>query len=156
MEGGHFKTTGDNGYARATEVMNSKCSNNFRWSILLRTKKIPIWIGIASKLQHTDDTINSYDKNAILCLPTVGSIFHRETIAGTNLKLKSGDAIHFIFQSKLKKFSIILVCYLYFGIDFTANFRKIKNMLSTSKKMSTIFQLFKEIGSIAQQAYLSP
>ena len=110
MEGGHFTTTGDNGFARATKIMNSKCPNNFRWSVVLRTDKIPIWIGIASKLQRTDDNINSYDEHAILCFPTGGSFFHGEVSEGAkNLVVGSGNEIHFIFQSKLKKFSIILV-----------------------------------------------
>ena len=109
VEGGHFTTTGDNGYARAMEIMNSKCINDFRWSVVLRTDE-PIWIGIASKLQRTDDNIKSYDKTAILCFPTGGSFFHGEISEGSkSLVAQFGDEIHFIFQSKLKKFSIILV-----------------------------------------------
>ena len=111
MEGGHFTSTGEFGYARATEVLNSKCTNDFRWSVALRTDK-PIWIGIASKLQRTDDNIKSYDENAILCYPTGGSFFQGEITEGSqNLVAQLGDEIHFIFQSKLKKFSIILVCH---------------------------------------------
>ena len=129
VEGGHFTTTGARGYARATEVMNSKCLNNFRWSVVLRTDKKEIWIGIASKLQQTGCHIKDYDKNVILCLPTAGSFFHGEILEGAkNLECQSGDEIHFIFQSKLKKFSIIMVrsvphaiinsLLIYFGIDF--------------------------------------
>ena len=111
MEGGHFTSTGDNGHARATGVMNSKCINDFRWSVALRTDK-PIWIGIASKLQRTDDNVKTYDKSAILCFPTGGSFFQGEITEGSkNLVAQIGDEIHFIFQSKLKKFSIILVCF---------------------------------------------
>ena len=51
VEGGHFMTNDREGYARATEVMNSKCLNDFRWSVVLRTGFKSIWIGIASKLQ---------------------------------------------------------------------------------------------------------
>ena len=111
MEGGHFTATDDNGHARATEVMNSKCINDFRWSVALRTDE-PIWIGIATKLQRTDDNIKTYDRNAILVFPTGGSFFQGEITEGAkNLVAQSGDEIHFIFQSKLKTFSIILVCY---------------------------------------------
>ena len=112
MEGGHITTTGDNGYARATEVMNSKCSNNFRWSVILRTDEKAVWMGIASKLQPIEDKITSYDQKAILFVPAAGSFFHGGITEGAqNLEMGSGDEIHFIFQSKLKKFSIIIVRY---------------------------------------------
>ena len=96
--------------------MNSKCSNNFRWSVVLRTNEKAVWIGIASKLQRKKDTIKSYDQKAIFFVPAAGSFFHGEITEGAqNLQMGSGDEIHFIFQSKLKKFSIIMVT---FGTDF--------------------------------------
>ena len=103
VEGGHFTATGDNSYARATEVMNSKCINDFRWSVALRTDE-PIWIGIATKLQRTDDNIKTYDRNAILVFPTGGSFFPHERLPYLSIsKNKSffGSKIVDFFQSKI-------------------------------------------------------
>ena len=126
MEGGNFTISGGNsfGIARAKEIMNSKSSNESRWSV--RINKMPSydeWLvtGIATKLQRiTDrsvghDLIHNYDKKAIIFFPfgdSFGLICEGETTLQDHItKAKNGDEIHiqFRFQPKLKKFSISFV-----------------------------------------------
>jgi hypothetical protein len=105
VEGGSFRKTDYYGFARATETMNSKCSNNFRWSIRL-ADGIGIYIGIASKLR-INSSISDFDENSIFYAPHVGKIRKGNTVIRRNIiKAKKGDEIHFRFQPKLKKFTI--------------------------------------------------
>ena len=109
VEGESFKKTGDYGFARATETMNSKCSNDFRWSVRI-TASAWMVIGIASKLQQTDDLIFNYDENSILYSPYYENIYKGKNIVRNNIiKAKTGDELHFRFQPKLKKFRISIV-----------------------------------------------
>ena len=113
--------------------MNSKSSNDFRWSIritgvadnMLRGRDpcggCGFSIGIASKFQHQKDYIINYDTNAISFEPYSGYILKGKNLMkvadiqrSTIMKpANSGDEIHFRFQSKLKKLSISLVCSIF-------------------------------------------
>jgi hypothetical protein len=106
VDGGSFRPTDNYGFAQAPEAMNSKSSNNVRWSIKL-TDESNIYIGIASKLQQDYEWIEHYDENAIVLFPCDGMIFTGQTKIRANIiKAKKGDEIHFRFQPKLKKFTI--------------------------------------------------
>ena len=115
MRGGNFTMVYRDAYAsaRAEEIMNSKSSNESRWSVRINGDR---WFatGIATKLRRRkDQLVIEYDENAIIFYPFHGSIrkgkIHRE-IHKDITKAKNGDEIHFRFQSKLKKFSISFVC----------------------------------------------
>ena len=105
------------------------------------------YIGIGSKLQRKHNYIGGYDEYAIIYNPYNGTLSKGLNGRSNQLeviKLKPGEDIHFRFQPKLKKFSISLVCLL---LTFTyseslviLNFRKTKNILTISKKESTIFR----------------
>ena len=110
MNGESFKTTEYYAFARVMDIMNTKSSQNFRWSMRL-TGDGWIYIGIASKLERKNDCIENYDENSILFSP-----FDKIICKGlskhfpSNIAIaKSGDEIHFRFQPKLKKFSISMV-----------------------------------------------
>ena len=122
MKGESFKTTEELGVSRVMDIMNTKSSQNFRWSIRL-TGNGWIYIGIASKLERMNDYIENYDRNSILFCPLNRKIYKgssrtnklSDTITCT---AKNGDEIHFRFQPKLKKFSISLVSYVQlFSVD---------------------------------------
>ena len=109
------------GFARATEVMNSKSPNVFRWSIRL-PRDPPIYIGIASKLQRENTFIANYDEYAIIYCPNNGliSIGREGNKILSNAKaieFERGEAIHFRFQPKLKKFSFAMVCIILFMVN---------------------------------------
>ena len=117
VEGESFQSTEQAGYARATEIMNSESVNDFRWSVRI-TNDEKIYVGIASKLQQ-GEWIENDDENAIIYFPFDGEIYTGTNLFQTNIiEAVSGDAIHFRFQPKLKKFSIsfvssiILDCFL--------------------------------------------
>ena len=140
VAGEYFHTSGANTvtYARATEVMNTKSPFDFRWSIRVTGGRW-IYIGIASKLQRKNTSIGDYDKNAILFSPRDWTVSKgSQTIQTGIAKSKYEGEIHFRFQPKLKKFSLSLVCLLYILNLFCSlamlNFRKMKNILSISKK----------------------
>ena len=107
---GNFKTAANFGSVRATEVMNCKSSNNFRWSV--RLENSGTYIGITSKLQARDAWVESYDQNSIIYLPLDKLIWYKGKSSfkcRILSKATSGDEIHFKFQPKLKNFSISLV-----------------------------------------------
>ena len=118
MEGGCFRSAKNYGYVRATTMMNSKSSNDFRWSVRL-TGNTCKWIGLgiaSNKLVQNklSEIINYEDTNAIVYYPQGGYI------QGNNLyqtyksrNATSGDEIHFRFQPKLKKFFISFVSQLF-------------------------------------------
>ena len=117
MEGENFTSTDEYGFARATETMNSQSVKDFRWSIRI-TGDESIYIGIASKLQQKK-WIEDIDENSIMYFPYSGDIYiEKDLFQETIFVAESGDAIHFRFQPKLKKFtisfvsSIILDCFL--------------------------------------------
>ena len=120
MEGGNFTTRHPDHYgnykyavARVKEIMNSKSSNESRWSVRINEKR---WLatGIATKLQRIDEMIKSYDENAIIFFPFQGSIYKGWEIIQQNItRATKGDEIHFRFQPKLKKLSISFVCSIY-------------------------------------------
>ena len=111
MEGGIFKPT-QMGYAfaRGMDIMNSKSSSTFRWSVRLTGG---IYIGIASKLERKDAWIEDNDENSIIFHPLSSppKIYKgsSESFPSNITNVKRGDEIHFRFQPKLKKFSISLV-----------------------------------------------
>ena len=123
MEGGCFRSARNFGHVRATAKMNSKSSNDFRWSVRLtgNTRK---WmgLGIASNelIQNKlSESIVDYDENPIAFYPFSGSIWIGTThIQQVNTYLKSGDEIHFRFQAKMKKFLILLVSQLFRHFSF--------------------------------------
>ena len=129
MEGGNFKPAGKYCYAQATEVMNSKSSNDFRWSvrfIVHQNRPELACFGIASKcrfIHHAGSRVaDIYDENAIILgfHRTDRRFYNRITVEKTNgntqknlinkiISSANEDEIHFRFQSKLKKLSISLV-----------------------------------------------
>ena len=128
MEGGNFKPDYCQNYcfARATEVMNSKSSNDFRWSIRFNAhQNTPkrAYIGIASKFHFQNlnsivPVIVPYYENAIVLgfHRTDRRFYNRITVENKQKYLinkiissANEDEIHFRFQSKLKKLSISLV-----------------------------------------------
>ena len=123
VEGGNFKTAVNFGSVRATEVMNCKSPNDFRWSARL-TSGSPLetspktYIGITSELQARDDWVESYDENSIICSPLGKWIVVEGLLSNFSSQIlpraTSGDEIHFKFQPKLKKFSISLVRSVFF------------------------------------------
>ena len=127
MEGGNFKPDYCQNYcfARATEVMNSKSSNDFRWSvrfIVHQNRPELACFGIASKcrfIHHAGSRVaDLYDENAIILgfHRTDRRFYNRITVENKQKYLinkiissANEDEIHFRFQSKLKKLSISLV-----------------------------------------------
>ena len=116
MEGGIFKPTKDWAFARGIDIMNSKSSKTFRWSVRL-TDNGGFFTGIASKLKGSNAWIDGYDKNSILF-----SLFESKIYKGLSksfpsniTNVKSGDEVHFRFQPKLKKFSITFVGLIIFS-----------------------------------------
>ena len=103
--------TDDYGYARATEVMNTKTFHDIRWSVKITSRESWIDIGIATKLKQKYDVFGEFDENAII----YESIFGRTGIwRGNNMIYNisdhdPGDEIHFRFQPKSKTFLISMV-----------------------------------------------
>ena len=99
-------------------MMNSKSSNDFRWSVRL-TGDTRRWLGlgIASNeliQNELSETIYKNDKNAIVYYPYFGIIGSGKTSTQqTTTKVKSGDEIHFRFQPKMKRFLISIVSQLF-------------------------------------------
>ena len=117
MEGGRFRVTGNYGYARATEVLNTKRTDEVVWSVKIFCEDETCDIGIATKLPQFDDWIDSHDENAIFYDTSYGSIqtgkevLHEDIMIGTE-----GDEIHCRFQPKLKKFLISFVSSIRFTL----------------------------------------
>ena len=110
IDGGTFKSSNGASYARASEVMNSKSPNDFRWSVRITGHVFDFYIGIASKLERKTNFIGSYDEYAIIYAAQDGSIRkQRNSVCINTSKAKSGEEIHFRFQPKLKKISLTLV-----------------------------------------------
>ena len=122
MDGGCFRPAQNYGYVRATTMMNSKSSNDFRWSVRLTgdTRK---WIGLgiaSNELVHNElsETIYKNDKNAIVYYPYFGILGSGKASSPWSAtqsipKGKSGDEIQFRFQPKMKKFLISIVSQLF-------------------------------------------
>ena len=116
MDGGSFRPAEDFGYVRATAMMNSKSSNDFRWSVRITDDVSLLCLGIASnefiqnELPEADENMFYNDKNAIVYYPYAG-IIQREMklIQQMTTNVTSGDEIHFRFQPKMKKFLISVV-----------------------------------------------
>ena len=115
MDGGSFRSAQNYGYVRATAMMNSKSSNEIRWSV--RPTSAWIGLGIASNelIQNEQPGhIDSNDKNAIIYYPFAGLIRRGSAlIQQISTYSKSGDEIHFRFQPKMKKFVISFVSQLF-------------------------------------------
>ena len=93
--------------------MNSKSSQDFRWSVRLNGGSW-IGIGIAAKLQLKDDLITQYDINSIIYHPMTSEITTGKINRGVNfINAKAGDVIQFRFQAQLKKFSFSFVCTIF-------------------------------------------
>ena len=131
MDGGCFRPAQNYGYVRATTMMNSKSSNDFRWSVRLTSGGKWIGLGIASNELVQNELsgesreiqspfwITDYDQNAISFHPFSGSVWRGTThIQQVNPYLKSGDEIHFRFQPKMKKFFISFVSQLFRHFSF--------------------------------------
>ena len=105
-----FNAHGDNGFARATRKMNSKSKQDFRWSLRLYAANA-IGIGIASTLPSKNDNIRTFDKNAIIYYPYIGTVMKEMKRLESNIIVaNAGDEIHLRFQPQLKKFIITFVC----------------------------------------------
>ena len=116
VDGKTFKA-GENSFsfARATEIMNSKSNNEFRWSVRTTGRVFNFYIGIATHLERTNGFIGHYDKYAITYSPYDGRICKGGAILQNCFaKVKSGDEMHLRFQPKLKKFSVSVVLILLF------------------------------------------
>ena len=119
---GDFKPACKYCFARATEVMNSKSSNDFRWSIRFnghQNRPKRAFIGIASKFKFQNGhTVPKWPYNAIVLgfHRTDRRFYNRITVENKQkylinkiIRSANEDEIHFRFQSKLKKLSISLV-----------------------------------------------
>ena len=121
MDGGCFMPDQNYGYVRATTMMNSKSSNDFRWSVRLtqadtgNVKVRRLGLGIASNELVQNEHALYYDQNAIVYYPFFGKIRKGEDLVQTytTRNVTSGDEIHFRFQPKLKKFLIKFVSQLF-------------------------------------------
>ena len=101
------------GWAASGVRMNSKSSQDFRWSVRLNGGTW-IAIGMATKLQLKDDLITQYDENAIIYHPMSSQMNKGKINSGLNFtKAKAGDVIQFRFQAQLKKFSFSFVCTIF-------------------------------------------
>ena len=112
MTNGRFKSSGNPGYARATNVMSTQSSTDIEWSV----KLVAGWnfcIGIASQLKRENKFIQTYDQNAILyrCFePHLPDIKIGSNVIYPDVKKhKTGDVIRFRFQPHAKKLLIDLV-----------------------------------------------
>ena len=116
VNGASFVTDDDYGRARATEIMNSKSGNDYRWSVRITSiQNTSIYIGIASQFQGIYYTIVDYDHNAILYYPASGNIYIGGNLIHEGIiHAQYGDEVHFRFQPMLKKFSISFVSVLVF------------------------------------------
>ena len=114
VQGGSFYATETYGYARATVTMNSKSPNDFRWCVEV-TGGLWISIGISSGLRQVNEGIEDYDEKAILCIlyseedSYEGDIYLGKTEIHEDIVISKSDEIQFLFQPKLKKFTILLV-----------------------------------------------
>lgn len=130
MEGGSFRATGDCGYARATEVLNTKRTDEVVWSVrnISNDDDSSYYsTGIATKLQTVKRWIENYDENAIIYDTSSGGkgtirkgkmALHEDIMIATK-----GDEIHCRFQPKLKKFLITFVSSIRFTLLYL-NFQK--------------------------------
>ena len=119
MEGGSFKTTANRGFARAMEIMNSKSSNDFCWSVRITDDQCTA-IGIATKLKQINEPIyNKQDENSIIFYPCHGNIWAGQTVLHEGIsKTKSGAEYHFRFQPKTKKLLISFVSTIILTFSF--------------------------------------
>ena len=120
MEGGRFRATGDLGYARATEVLNTNRTDEVVWSVKIFCEDAMCDIGIATKLKNAGGWIEDYDENAIIYDTSSGGkgtirkgkmALHEDIMIATK-----GDEIHCRFQPKLKKFLITFVSSIRFTL----------------------------------------
>ena len=82
MEGGSFRSAQDEGYVRATAMMNSKSSNDIGWSVRLTDNKW-ICLGIASnELIQNEQPGHIIDNDKRECLSVVISLDVRQCFAG--------------------------------------------------------------------------
>ena len=111
VEGGIFKPTEVYAFARGLDIMNSKSSKTFRWSVRLLTCINWFSIGIASKLERGNAWIHDYDRNSIFFDPYDEKIYNGmgKNFPSNITNVKPGDEIHFRFEPKLKKFTISFV-----------------------------------------------
>ena len=105
------------------EIMNSKSSNEFRWSVRI-TDDPWIAIGIATKLKQVKAPIfNTQDENSIIFYPCYGNIWAGKTLVHEAICMTNfGAEYHFKFQPKMKKLfilvvSTIILTFLYLNIN---------------------------------------
>ena len=128
MEGGSFRGTGYFGYARATEVLSTKGTDDVVWSVRIISSDDGMndWmsIGIATKLPQFDVWIDRHDENAIIYDASDGYIRKgMMALHGGIMIATEGDEIHCRFQPKLKKFLITFVSSIRFTLLYL-NFQK--------------------------------
>ena len=115
---GIFKRLGELGATRATNIMSTRSTSGFEWSVKLNCSGSSCFeVGIASIFKLEDfasmHAVFNYDKTAIL-YSVDGSaetrIFSRKNKVHSNLpQHKIGDVIRFKFQPLTKKLIIELV-----------------------------------------------
>ena len=112
VESGSFKATNQCAFTRVMDIMNTKSSKTFRWSVRLIGDSW-VYTGIASKLEQRRAWIEDYDENSIIFYPYMSKICKGTKESPSNItNVKSGDEIHFRFQPKFKKFSVSLVSFI--------------------------------------------
>ena len=113
MVNGLFKRVSDYAFARPTNVMSTKSSTCFEWSVKLVGTGL-FHVGIAAKFKREMGAIFLYDKNAILYRSYCGSLSPVISVGPNKIysslpKHKTGDVIRFKFQPNRKKLVINLV-----------------------------------------------
>ena len=110
---GLFKRVSDYAFARPTNVMSTKSSTCFEWSVKLVGKGL-FHVGIAAQFKRHMGAIFLYDKNAILYRSYCGSLSPAISVGSNKIytslpKHNTGDVIRFKFQPHTKKLIINLV-----------------------------------------------
>ena len=104
---GIFKMEGNDGYARASEIMSTQSSTGFEWSLKLMEDYIHA--GIASQFKPEENWIFNYDPTAITYSAGsyCGNILLGSRVIHEDLpQPKTGDIIRFQFQPERKKLVI--------------------------------------------------
>ena len=117
VENGIFKRLGHHGCTRAKNIMSTRSTSGFEWSVkLISSGSSCFEVGIASIFKLEDfasmHAVFNYDETAILYSADGGHtrIFSRKNKVHSNLpQHKTGDVIRFKFQPLTKKLIIELV-----------------------------------------------
>ena len=111
MTNGIFKRSGSYGSTRATNIMSTRSTSDFEWSVkLICSDFYGFYVGIASIFKLENEYIQEYDETAILYYSFLSTIKSRKNTIHSNLpKLTTGDIIRFRFQPQTKNLIIELV-----------------------------------------------